>query len=108
MIAKLMNGESSALLSYVAVGSGTTTPSVNDTTLEGEIGRLPFTTKTRSDNVITTSTFFASSDCNGTWNKVGLFNAPSGGDLFCESLISPSITKNTSVTATIDYSITFG
>jgi len=108
LIASLVNGESANIPNYCAVGSGTTTPSVSDTTLEGEIGRLAVTQRSRANNVITYSTFFGSGDCNGTWNKVGLFNAQSGGTLFSEALISPSIAKDTTKTVTIDYSVTFG
>ena len=108
LIASLVNGESANIPNYCAVGSGTTTPSVSDTTLEGEIGRLAVTQRSRANNVITYSTFFGSGDCNGTWNKVGLFNAQSGGTLFSEAIISPSIAKDTTKTVTIDYSVTFG
>jgi hypothetical protein len=108
LVATLLNGESIALPNYCAVGSGTTTPSVNDTVLEGEIGRLPVTARSRSNNIITYSTFFGAGDCNGTWNKVGLFNAQSGGTLFSELLISPSITKDTTKTVDIEYTITVG
>jgi len=108
LIAMLLNGESAELPNYCAVGSGTTAPAVGDTTLEGEIGRLPVTQRTRANNVITYGTFFGSADCNGTWNKCGLFNAQTGGTLFAELLISPPISKDTTKTVDVEYSVTIG
>ena len=108
LIASLLNGESVSLIGYCAVGSGTTTPSASDTTLEGEIGRLPITSKSRSGNVITYSTFFGSGDLNGTWNKVGLFNAQTGGVMFSEYLLPSTINKDATKTVDIEYAITIG
>jgi hypothetical protein len=108
LIASLLNGESVNLIGYCAVGSGTTTPNASDTTLEGEIGRLPITSKSRSINVITYSTFFGSGDLNGTWNKVGLFNAQTGGVMFSEYLLPSTISKDATKTVDIEYAITIG
>jgi hypothetical protein len=107
-IASVVNGEATLSNIYIAVGSGTTTPAVGDTTLEGEIGRLPITSKTRTNNQILYSTYFGSGDCNGTWNKIGIFNAQSGGTLISELLISPSLAKDTTKAVDVEYTITFG
>jgi hypothetical protein len=107
LVAAIMNGESVSLPNYIAVGTGTTTPAAGDTTLEGEIGRLPTTSRTRTNNQVLYSTYFGSGDCNGTWNKIGIFNASSGGTLLSELLLSPAVTKNTSVAVDCEYTITY-
>lgn len=94
---------------YVGVGSGTTAPVVGDTDLETPIGsRHAVTTDTRNNNVAKFSTFFTFAENNGTWNECGLFWDASAGDMLARALFSPSITKDTARTVTIDWDITVG
>jgi hypothetical protein len=107
LVAQIMNDESVTKPNYIAVGSGTTDPNVNDTTLEGEIGRIAVLSRTRTNNQVLYSTYFGSGDCNGTWNKIGLFNAESGGTLFSELKLASSFSKDTTKAVDCEYTITF-
>lgn len=106
LIAKLLNGESVAVPNFCAVGTGSTAIAAGDTTLEGEIGRLEVTYRSRSGAAITYSTFFGSGDCNGTWANTALFNADSGGSLLCAALFSSAISKDSAKTVTVDWTVT--
>ena len=108
-VADLLIGSSTEGFSYCGVGSGSTAPSSSDTDLEAPIGsRKQVTDRFRSNNVATFSTFFSSTDNNGTWSECGLFTAQSGGVMLCRALFTTSFTKDSSKTATIDWDITVG
>lgn len=71
---------------YMAWGTGTTTPVVGDTTLEGEQERNAFGITGRLNNVITYEGILAKDEANATnITKSGLFNASSSGTLFCQT-----------------------
>jgi hypothetical protein len=107
LYAQLVNKEAVDSPNYCGVGSGETEPDHADSTLEDEIGRVVVTEKSRSANVITYDTFFSSADCNGSWNKTGLFNAGVGGVLAAEALFESEIVKNTNKTVMVSWEITF-
>lgn len=107
LIAQYINREDPSVLSYCAVGSdGSAVDASVDTGLGSEIGRLSVTDKTRSGNEILFSTFFSTADCNGTWGEMGLVNASSGGTFLNRDLFSSTISKDSSKTVTVDYTLT--
>jgi hypothetical protein len=105
LVAQILNEEAVAVPNFCAVGSGTTTPAATDTALEAEIGRLEVTQRSRSGNVLTYSTFFSAADCNGDWNEAGLFN---NGTMLCRALFPSTITKDSTKTVTVDWTVTVG
>ena len=104
---KLLIGESDDIAQYCGVGSGTTAVNVADTAVETELGRVSLTSYSRSGLVATLTYFFAGADCNGTWGNEGLLTASSGGTLCAHCLVSPTITKTTSKTVTLEHELTF-
>ena len=100
------------LTSYIAVGTGTAAPSVEDTALVSEIAR------TNSDGGFGDQSgavgsgdlleywwrkktrVFGESQANGNLTEVGLFNAGSGGVLFCRQLFRDEFGNPTVITKT--------
>jgi hypothetical protein len=107
-VAQLINGEAPTIPLYCAVGSDDTAPDPAQTGLLAEIGRIEVTTRQRTGNQIVYSTFFSASDCNGTWNEMGLVNAQSGGIFLNRVLFPASIAKDSTKTVTVDYTLTVG
>ena len=93
---------------FCGVGTGTTTPTVNDTQLQTETKRNLVSSKSSSGNVAYITGFFGSSDVSGTLTEVGLFingtSTANSGILLDRTLIN--ITKSTQETLTIDFIIT--
>ena len=104
---KLLIGESDDIAQYCGVGSGTTAVAVGDTAVETELGRVSLSSYSRTGLVATLTYFFGGADCNGTWGNEGLLTASSGGTLCAHCLVSPTITKTTSKTVTLEHQLTF-
>lgn len=105
-IADLMIGAVSGNLTHVGVGLCTSGPTLTDTNLISSIGtRHLYTDRFRGTNVDTISTFFSSSENNGTWNETGVFTGASG-TLFCRSVFAAPVVKASTNTQTIDFDIT--
>lgn len=64
-------------ITYCAIGTDSTAPDDEDTTLGSESARNPITTKsyTPATKTIALSTFFAAADCTINMKEVGLFGA---------------------------------
>ncbi|MEM3891740.1 MAG: hypothetical protein QW282_06265 [Nitrososphaerales archaeon] len=105
-ICDLMIGASTSSFNFCGVGSSNQTPSPSDTDLIQPIApRKQVTDRFRTSNVATFSTFFSSSENNGTWSECGLFTAQTGGAMLCRAVFNPPITKDQSKTVTIDWDI---
>lgn len=95
------------VITHCGVGSSTTVPALAQTDLISPIGtRVPIADAYRTGLVDTFSIFFGSVDCNGTWNEAGLFTALTGGTMMCRALFGSSFAKDTTKTATFDWTIT--
>lgn len=101
-----------ALTSYVAVGTGTAAPSVEDTALVSEIARTSSnggfgdqTGAVGSGDLLEywwrrKTRVFGESQANGNLTEVGLFNAGSGGVMFCRQLFRDEFGNPTVITKT--------
>jgi hypothetical protein len=107
-------GSDNPKISYVAVGSGTTTPSSSDTQLAAETFRKAVTTYTAGGNgELLVSMFLGPSDLvGGDIEEVGLFagsgatNTPNSGVLIGRGLWShPSKSGSESITLTLDATV---
>lgn len=68
--------DSTCLIEYIGVGTGSTTPAAGDTTLETEVARKQQTSRTHSNKVAAIATLFNAGDIPGTpttINECGLF-----------------------------------
>lgn len=66
-------------LTYHAIGTGSTAVAVGDTTLTTETGRKAITSKSRSGNEVTFSTFFPVADCTVKVAECGVFGSSTAG-----------------------------
>jgi len=87
-VAGLINGVVTTPFKYIAIGTGTTSPSANNTTLENEIARKAGSTSRSSTNVsndtaVVEATFSSADGLSGSHNvsESGLFDAASGGHM---------------------------
>ncbi|MBO3801760.1 MAG: hypothetical protein JTT12_05530 [Candidatus Brockarchaeota archaeon] len=84
-IAGLVGGLATGTASYMAVGTGTTSPSISDTALGSEVLRVQ-----TSNSLVTTNTTNDTLQLQGNFSftasyaitEMGVFNASSGGTMF--------------------------
>jgi hypothetical protein len=84
-IASRMVGTSSSIMSHMAIGTGTGTPAVGDTTLGTEAGRVALSSGTASGNEVTYTATFPAGTGTGAITEAGVFNAASNGTLLCRT-----------------------
>lgn len=93
---------------YVALGSGTNTPANGDTTLQTETYRNAVASRTNSQNIAYITAFYNATETSGTFREAGIFCNGSGsantGVLL--SRVAINVTKSTSETLTIDWTLT--
>lgn len=92
--------------SHVAIGTGTTTPAVGDTTLTTEVLRKAQQEASSTTNTKTVSMWVASTEANGNdITEVGVLNAGVGGTLWCHNTFS-AITKASDIEIWFDLTTT--
>jgi hypothetical protein len=93
-IAARMAGNTAAVMSHMAVGTGNTAAVVGDTTLETELSRVALTVAggTPSSNTVTYSASFPAGTGTGALTEAGVFNADTSGTLLCRTVF-PVINK---------------
>lgn len=74
-IASRLVGTSTAIMSYMAIGTGTATPVVGDTALGTEAGRVALASGTNTANVITYTATFPAGTGTGAITEAGIFNS---------------------------------
>lgn len=117
-LADVFNPQQSVVLedcSHLGVGNdSSTSPSTSNSSLNNEVARAVVTEGSRGGTgVLQTSTFLDVSQANGyTLSEVGLFSDSADDTsetvMHNHALLSNTITKTDTNTATIDVSITFG
>lgn len=107
LFAALMVGDSTATITHVGYGTGTTPAAAGDTALETEVGRGAYTSRTSAAGVLTVTFYLGSTDGNGsTLSEVGLLTAAVGGTLVARAVLGNTITKTSSVTVTFTWTVT--
>lgn len=95
-------------LNYTALGTGATAPANGDVQLQTETYRKAIASATNSNNIAYCTAFYTAPETSGTFTEAGIFMNATGvansGTLF--SRVAISITKTTSQSLTIDYTIT--
>jgi len=95
-VAGLINGVVTTPFKYIAIGTGTTSPTAGDTALEYEVARaLASTIERRTTNVTNDTAYleytFSSADgLSGTMDitESGVFDADTGGNMLCRQTFS--------------------
>jgi hypothetical protein len=84
-IASRMVGTASAVMSHMAIGEGSTSPVVGNTTLGNELGRVALTSGTASGSVVTYFATFGAGTGTGPITEAGVFNAGTAGTMLCRT-----------------------
>lgn len=105
-IASRVAGNTSAVMSHVAVGTGNTTTTSGSTTLQTELSRVALSVSggTPSSNTITFSGSYTTAQANGSLVEAGIFNNSSGGTMLCRSTF-PVYTKTAAETLAISWTV---
>lgn len=99
------------IITYCALGTGSTAPTEDDTTLETELFRKLISVRSVVGNVATFQTFYTATEVVGTLTEAGLFgdsatSTADSGTLFCRTLINR--VKTSSDTLTLLWTVTIG
>lgn len=88
-IADQLVAQLQAPMSHMAIGTGTDPAVATDTTLQTEISRKAFTSKTQGSggdaNQVTFIGDWAAGEGTGQITEAAIFNAASGGDMLCRT-----------------------
>lgn len=105
-IAARMAGNTVAVMSHMAVGTGNTTATSSDTTLATELARVALTVQggTPSSNTVTYSASFPAGTGTGALQEAGVFNDSSTGTMMCRTVF-PVINKQAADSITITWVI---
>jgi hypothetical protein len=108
----LMGDTTKGYITYCAVGTSTTAPALTDTALIAELARKLISTREVNSNSAVFTTYFGTSEANGTLREAGLFGdstaslTANSGRLYCRLAISR--TKSSADTLTISWTLTVG
>lgn len=82
-VAKWMNNESATSPTHFAIGTGTTSANVTDSSLVTEVFRDSFDSQTRSDTLVSFDGVVSTTEATGsTLTEIGVFNSSSAGTMF--------------------------
>ena len=94
-----------ALMSHMAIGSGTTNPAAGDTALQTQLARVSLTSSAVSNAVVTYVGTFPAGTGTGAATEAGILNASSGGTLLCRTEFDV-VNKGSADTMTITWTVT--
>lgn len=104
-IASRMEGTSDAVMSHMAVGTGTTSAASGDTALETEAAREALTSTDVTDNAVAYVATFAAGTGTGALTEAAILNASSAGTMLCRTVFSV-INKGASDSMTVTWTVT--
>ena len=104
-IASRMVGNSSAIMSHMAVGSSNTAAVTSQTSLGTELGRVALDSTSRSTNTITYVATFAAGTGTGAITEAGILNAGTTGTMLCRTVFG-TVTKASGDTVVITWNVT--
>jgi hypothetical protein len=104
-IASRMVGNTTAIMSHMAVGSSNTAATTSQTTLGTELGRVALDSTSRSTNTITYVATFGAGTGTGALTEAGILNASSSGSMLCRTVFGV-VTKTASDTVVITWNVT--
>lgn len=107
-VAEIIAGDSTAVPTHVAIGTGSSAALATDTALVTEVDRNALAASTATAGVITFRGFFSKSEANGnTIAEMGLFDQSSGGTMFCRTVLDSTIAKTSTISITVTWTWTF-
>jgi hypothetical protein len=107
LLASRLAGNSGSVISYMAVGTGTTAAAVGNTTLATELDRnaLSVNGGTASGAGVTYATTWLAGDATGALTEAGLFTASSGGTMLARTVFA-AVNKGSDDLVTISWTVT--
>lgn len=105
VIAARLVGNTLAVMSHMAVGSGNTAATTSQTTLGTELGRVVLDSTSRSSNTITYVATFPAGTGTGSLAEAGILNASSSGNLLCRTVFGV-VTKAAGDSVVITWNVT--
>ena len=106
-IASRMKDATSAVMSHMAVGSGTSSPAAGNTALVTELSRVALTATTVTANAIAYSATFGPAVGTGAVTEAGLFSASTVGTMLCRTVFGV-VNKEAGDTMVITWTVTIG
>jgi len=103
-VADRMN-DVNAVMSHMALGTGTTAAAAGDTTLVTELDRNGLTSTTVAGNTIAYACTWAAGDGTGAITEAGIFDASTAGDMLARTVFSV-VNKGAADSITITWTIT--
>ena len=104
-IASRMVGNTTAIMSHMAVGSSNTAATTSQTALGGELGRVALDSTTRASNTVTYVATFPAGTGTGALTEAGILNASSSGIMLCRTVFGV-VTKASGDTVVITWNVT--
>ena len=103
-VADRMNN-ANAVMSHMAVGTGTTAAAAGNTALVTETDRNALTSTTVTDNAVAYVATWAAGDATAALTEAGIFDAASSGDMLARTVFSV-VNKGAADSMTITWTIT--
>ena len=103
-VADRMN-DANAVMSHMAVGTGTTEALVAQTTLVTENDRNALTSTTVTDNAVAYVATWAAGDATAAITEAGIFDAATGGDMLARTVFSV-VNKGAADSMTVTWTVT--
>lgn len=94
---------------HIGIGNGTAAAAAAQTDLQGASKTrkaMDATFPSRSGQVMTFRSTFATGDANYSWEEIALFNASTAGSMFSRSLITSPFTKTSAISVVTSYTLT--
>lgn len=104
-IASRMIGVASPVMSHMAIGTGTAVPSLANSTLGGEAGRVALTSSNAVSGVVTYIASFPAGTGTGAITEAGVFDNSAGGVMLNRVTFSV-VNKGALDTMTITWTVT--
>lgn len=104
-VASRIKDASATAMTHMAIGTGSTAAAASDTALGSESARTTLTSTTVSTNTVVYVDSFGAGTGTGAITEAGLFNASSGGTMFCRTVFSV-VNKGADDSMTITWTIT--
>lgn len=104
-IASRMAGTAAGVMSHMAIGTGSATPVVGDTTLGSEAGRVAMSSFTASTNTVTGSANFPAGTGTGALTEAAMLNSSTNGTMLCRTTF-PVVNKAAGDSIAINWTVT--
>jgi len=105
-VASRIKDATAGAMSHMAVGSGNTAAAASQTALITEVARVALTSTTLNNaDVVYVGTFPAGTG-TGSLNEAGILNASSGGTMLCRVVFSGVISKGSTDSMSITWTVT--